>query len=168
MAEGHGMPMAGELAELSDHTLRMAVELPGALRRISVRSRDTTIEIEWQLPREPVAVDVAGPAERAALVPASTEAAELDGDGGFLVRSPMVGTVYRAPRRGAPPFVEVGDVVAEGQTLALVEAMKLFNPIVVESVGVVVEVLVEDGQPVEFDQPIVLLAAVPAAGDRGE
>jgi acetyl-CoA carboxylase biotin carboxyl carrier protein len=142
------------LTELREHALRMAAELPGALRRVSVRSGDTTIEIEWQPQQEHGAVVVAAPVEPAPPV----------ADEGTVVRSPMVGTFYRSASPDAAPYVEVGDVVAAGQTVAIVEAMKLFNPIAVEFAGVVVEVLAEDGQPVEFDQPLFRLAE-PGAGE---
>jgi acetyl-CoA carboxylase biotin carboxyl carrier protein len=66
----------------------------------------------------------------------------------------MVGTFYRAPQPGAPPFVEVGDVVAAGQTLCLIEAMKLFNELKAEIEGVVRDILVDNAQPVEFGQPL--------------
>jgi acetyl-CoA carboxylase biotin carboxyl carrier protein len=141
------------LTELREHALRMAAELPGALRRVSVCSGDTTIEIEWQPQQDHQAVVVttaATPVTAAEPVPFADE--------GTVVRSPMVGTFYRSSSPDAAPYVEVGDVVAAGQTVAIVEAMKLFNPIAVESAGVVVEVLVEDGQSVEFDQPLFRLA----------
>jgi len=86
-------------------------------------------------------------------------------DGLVRVESPMVGTFYRAPQPGAPPFVEVGDVVAPGQTICLIEAMKLFNELKAEVEGVVRDVLVENGQPVEFGQALFELeplAAPPA------
>lgn len=73
---------------------------------------------------------------------------------GSLVRSPMVGTFYRAPSPTSPPFVSAGDVVKEGQTLCLIEAMKLMNEIKAEKGGTVLKILVENGQPVEFDQPL--------------
>ena len=79
------------------------------------------------------------------------------------VRSPLVGTYYAAPSPDAPPFVSVGDVVEHGQTVAIVEAMKMMNPVVAEQAGVVVEILVTNGAPVEFDQP--LIAVVPAEPD---
>lgn len=148
------------LTELREHALRMAAELSGALRRVSVRSGDTTIEIEWQPQQEHGAVVVTAPAAPAA----PTEPAPPVADEGTVVRSPMVGTFYRSASPDAAPYVEVGDVVAAGQTVAIVEAMKLFNPIAVESAGVVVEVLAEDGQPVEFDQPLFRLAE-PGAGE---
>ena len=68
------------------------------------------------------------------------------------VESPMVGVFYRAPEPGSPPFVEIGDVVAVGQTLCLLEAMKLFNELQAENAGRVTAIHVENGQPVEFGQ----------------
>jgi acetyl-CoA carboxylase biotin carboxyl carrier protein len=73
------------------------------------------------------------------------------------VASPMVGTAYLAPEPGAPPFVKVGDSVTAGQTLMVVEAMKTFNPIPAPRAGKVTAVLVADGQPVEFGEPLVIL-----------
>jgi oxaloacetate decarboxylase alpha subunit len=75
-------------------------------------------------------------------------------DGVHRVESPMVGTFYRAPQPGAPPFVEVGDVVSTGQTLCLIEAMKLFNELKAEVEGVVRDILVDNAQPVEFGQTL--------------
>lgn len=73
------------------------------------------------------------------------------------VTSPMVGTAYRAPEPGARPFVDVGDVVKVGQTLMIVEAMKTMNAIPATKAGKVTHVLVDDGQPVEFGQPLVVV-----------
>lgn len=73
------------------------------------------------------------------------------------VKSPMVGTIYIAPEPGAAPFVKVGDTVKEGQTLVIVEAMKTMNPIPAPRAGKVVRVLVENQQPVEFDQPLMIV-----------
>jgi oxaloacetate decarboxylase alpha subunit len=75
-------------------------------------------------------------------------------NGAVLVESPMVGVFYRSPEPGAPAFVEIGDVVASGQTLCLLEAMKLFNELKSEHAGVISKVLVEDGTAVEFGQPL--------------
>ena len=77
---------------------------------------------------------------------------------GHQVRSPMVGTFYRAASPGAKPFVEVGDTVQVGDTLCIIEAMKLMNEIESDKAGVVKQVLVENGQPVEFGQPLVVIA----------
>ncbi|MBV8933852.1 MAG: acetyl-CoA carboxylase biotin carboxyl carrier protein [Kutzneria sp.] len=160
------------LTELREHARRLASDLTGALRRVSVRCGDATIEVEWQphsavvnghevdASRRPAAVLVLddGVAQCQPIVDQG-DSAETQ----IVVSSPMVGTFYRSPSQDSAPFVEVGDMVTEGQTVAIVEAMKLFNPIVTESSGVVVEVLVPDGQPVEFDQPLIRLSSsVPA------
>ena len=73
---------------------------------------------------------------------------------GHQLKSPMVGTFYRAPSPGAPPFVEVGQQVTKGQTLCIIEAMKLLNEIESDASGTVKAVLVENGQPVEYGQPL--------------
>jgi acetyl-CoA carboxylase biotin carboxyl carrier protein len=73
------------------------------------------------------------------------------------VKAPMVGTVYLAPDEDSPPFVKVGDTVAAGQTLMLIEAMKTFNPVPAAKPGKVVQILVENQQPVEFGQPLVII-----------
>lgn len=85
-------------------------------------------------------------------------------DGIHAVRSPLVGTFYRASEPGSTPFVEVGDVVTCGQQLAIVEAMKLMNSIEADCPGQVVEVPVPDGSPVEFDQPLVLIKPMQSGG----
>ena len=76
---------------------------------------------------------------------------------GHQVRSPMVGTFYRAPTPGAKPFVEKGQHVKEGDTLCIVEAMKMLNQIESDKEGVVTSILLEDGQPVEYDQPLFVI-----------
>jgi acetyl-CoA carboxylase biotin carboxyl carrier protein len=91
----------------------------------------------------------AAPAEAAAPVPALAR--------GDLVKSPMVGTVYLSPQPGADPFVKPGDRVAEGQTVLIVEAMKTMNPIPSPRAGTVVELLVSDGQPVEYGEGLLVL-----------
>ncbi len=76
---------------------------------------------------------------------------------GHVVTSPMVGTFYRSPSPGAEPFVQVGDSVKEGQTLCIIEAMKLLNEIESDKAGVVKEVLIENGQAVEYGQPLFVI-----------
>ncbi|MCA1772719.1 MAG: acetyl-CoA carboxylase biotin carboxyl carrier protein [Halomonas sp.] len=77
---------------------------------------------------------------------------------GEAINSPMVGTFYRSPAPGAKSFVEVGDTVKEGDTVCIVEAMKMMNQIEADRDGVVEAILVEDGEPVEFDQPMIVIA----------
>lgn len=76
---------------------------------------------------------------------------------GHIVKSPMVGSFYRAAAPGNPPFVEVGSVVKEGDTLCIIEAMKLLNEIDADASGVIKQILVENGQPVEFGQPLFVI-----------
>ena len=92
----------------------------------------------------------AAPQAPAAEAPAAEE--------GFVARSPMVGTFYRAPNPESPNFVNVGDTVKVGQTLCIIEAMKLLNEIESEKAGVIKEILCENGQGVEFDQPLFVIA----------
>ncbi len=76
---------------------------------------------------------------------------------GHILKSPMVGTFYRAGTPGAKAFVEIGDAVETGDTLCIIEAMKLMNEIEADASGIVKEILVENGQPVEFGQPLILI-----------
>ena len=98
----------------------------------------------------PLAAPAPAAVAEAPAVPAESE--------GHLVRSPMVGTFYRATSPGAKPFIEVGDPVQVGDTLCIIEAMKLMNEIEADKAGVVKQVLAENGQPVEYGQPLVVIA----------
>ncbi|QXO17204.1 MULTISPECIES: acetyl-CoA carboxylase biotin carboxyl carrier protein [Vibrio] len=100
---------------------------------------------------------VAAPAPAAAPVAAPAEAPAAKVQTGHMVLSPMVGTFYRSPSPDAASFIEVGQKVSVGDTLCIVEAMKMMNQIEADKSGVVTEILVEDGQPVEFDQPLVVI-----------
>ena len=97
------------------------------------------------------------PAPAAAAAAPAPEAAPVDDHAGAQ-KSPMVGTAYLAPEPGAANFISVGDKVAVGDTLLIVEAMKVMNPITAETAGTVNAILVENGQPIEFDQPLVVIA----------
>jgi acetyl-CoA carboxylase biotin carboxyl carrier protein len=77
---------------------------------------------------------------------------------GHIVKSPMVGTFYRSSAPGTPPFIEIGSSVKEGDTLCIIEAMKLLNEIDADVSGTVTQILVENGQPVEFGQPLFVIA----------
>ena len=106
---------------------------------------------QYAAPAAPAPAGYAG--EAAAPAPAVPAAPQ-----GHVVTSPMVGTFYRAPSPGADPFVQVGDTVKEGQTLCIIEAMKLLNEIESDVAGVVKEILVENGQAVEYGQPLFVVA----------
>jgi acetyl-CoA carboxylase biotin carboxyl carrier protein len=101
----------------------------------------------------PVAAPAA-PAPAAAPVAAAAEAPSAPKLNGHVVKSPMVGTFYRTPAPTSPAFVEVGQTVKKGDTICIVEAMKMMNHIQAEASGVIESILVENGQPVEFDQPL--------------
>ena len=94
----------------------------------------------------------------AAKAPDATAAATLPSPEGHVVKSPMVGTFYRAGAPGSKAFVEVGDSVQAGDPLCIIEAMKLMNEIEADQAGVVKAILVENGQPVEYGQPLVVIA----------
>ena len=106
------------------------------------------------------ALALAAPTEaRPASLAAPTAAAEADaGQEGHVVKAPMVGTFYRSPSPDAKAFVEVGQAVKEGDTICIIEAMKLMNEIEADASGSVKAILVENGQPVEYGQPLFILA----------
>jgi acetyl-CoA carboxylase biotin carboxyl carrier protein len=87
----------------------------------------------------------------------ATDDAPTEEASGDTVKSPMVGTAYLSSQPGTKPFVAAGDAVKAGDTLLIVEAMKVMNPIIAPSGGVIKKLLVSDGQPVEFDQPLVII-----------
>ncbi|MBR9883097.1 MAG: acetyl-CoA carboxylase biotin carboxyl carrier protein [Oceanospirillales bacterium] len=102
----------------------------------------------------------AAPAPVQPAAPAAAPAAEAApaAPAGHSVRSPMVGTFYRSPSPTAPAFIEVGQTVKAGDVICIVEAMKMMNQIEADKSGVIEAILAEDGQPVEFDQPLVVIA----------
>jgi acetyl-CoA carboxylase biotin carboxyl carrier protein len=126
------------------------------LTEIEIEREDLRIRIARNLAPAAYQVPVAAPAPAA---PAKAEAAAPGKAAATTgaVLSPMVGTVYRAPEPGGRPFVDVGDKVTEGQTLLIVEAMKTMNQIPAPRSGVVTQVLVEDGQPVEYGEPLLIV-----------
>jgi acetyl-CoA carboxylase biotin carboxyl carrier protein len=150
---------------LSDEVVALANTLPGELRRLTVRSGDTAIEVEWATEVRTV-VEAAGTAGPPAAVVGAGSDVGADpssgpdaADDATPVHAPLVGTFYAAPSPDADPFVRVGDEVEPGQTLGIVEAMKLMNPIVADEAGVVTEVLVGDAESVEYGQVLMYLRA---------
>lgn len=99
----------------------------------------------------------AAPAAAAPLAAAAPAEASVPTTNGHTVKSPMVGTFYRAPSPSSPPFVEVGKHVKVGDVICIVEAMKMLNQIESDKAGVVEAILAQDGQPVEFDQPLITI-----------
>jgi acetyl-CoA carboxylase biotin carboxyl carrier protein len=137
-----------ELAELLNDTGLSEIEVEDGDRKIKVSRQMTAVAAA------PMAV--AAPAPIAAPAAAAAAPAEAAPPANAL-KSPMVGTAYLSPEPGAAPFVSVGDKVAAGDTLLIVEAMKVMNPITAANGGTVKAVLVESGQPVEFDQPLMVI-----------
>ncbi len=108
---------------------------------------------QFAAPVQPAAPAAAAPPAVAVAAPSAVSEADIPG----AVKSPMVGTAYRRASPDAPAFVEVGSVVKAGDKLLLVEAMKTFNEIVAPRAGTVTHILVEDGQPVEYGQPLFVI-----------
>lgn len=138
-----------QLAAVLDETQLTEVEVQDGERRVRV-AREVTVAAAPAMAAPVMAAPapVAAPAaETPAAAPSTANA----------VKSPMVGTAYLAAEPGAKPFAAVGDRVKAGDTLLIVEAMKTMNPILAPAAGTVKAVLVENGQPVEFDQPLVVV-----------
>ena len=141
-----------ELAEMLGDTGLTEIEVEDGERKIRV-SRGGGVPMA-AAPMQMAAPAQAAPAPAAAApVPEAAPAADTAG----AIKSPMVGTVYLAAEPGAPNFVKVGDSVKEGQTLVIVEAMKVMNPITADKAGTVKAIHVVNAQPVEFDQPLVVI-----------
>jgi acetyl-CoA carboxylase biotin carboxyl carrier protein len=143
-----------ELADLLRDNDLNEIEIEEGDRRIRV-SRRLATDIQAVTHAAPVArPEATAPAPAA--VPSVVPGGEPMAPG--TLTSPMVGTVYVAPEPGADPFIKVGDTVSEGQTVLIVEAMKTMNPIPAPKSGTVTAIQVTDGQPVEFGQPLLVIA----------
>jgi len=131
------------------------------LTEIEVEDGDRKVRVARKVSAAPVAYAASAPlaAAPAAATPASmpSDPASITPAHENAVKSPMVGTVYLAAEPGAKPFISVGDQVKAGDTLLIVEAMKVMNPIAAPHGGTVKAILVDNGQPVEFDQPLVVV-----------
>ncbi|MGA2636768.1 acetyl-CoA carboxylase biotin carboxyl carrier protein [Methylocella sp.] len=136
-------------AELVETLARILTRL--GLSEIEIAQGDTKIRVARQITAAPAPA----PALPASAAGSPSAAAEADAPG--AVKSPMVGTAYLRASPEAPPFVEIGSVVKAGDKLLLVEAMKTFNEIVAPVAGTVTSILVEDGQPVEYGQPLFVI-----------
>jgi len=133
------------------------------LTEIEIEQGEMRIRVSREIHAAP-AVHAVAPAPQAAPAPAAAQGAAAPAAeaaparSGHEVPSPMVGTAYLAPAPGSAPFIEVGQTVKEGQTLLIIEAMKTMNQIPAPRAGTVTEILVNDSEPVEYGQPLVVIA----------
>jgi len=138
-----------KLAQILHETDLGEIELADGDRRIRVARPAVTVA------GAPVAASA--PAASSPAAAAAAAAANDLGKHPGAVKSPMVGTAYLAPEPGKPNFVAVGDEVTKGQTLLIIEAMKTFNPIKAPKAGTVAQILIDNAQPVEFEQPLMIV-----------
>ena len=149
-----------KLIELLEESDIAEIEIKEGEEAVRI-SRTSSVPMTVAAPAAPAAPVAAAPAPAAA-APAAQEPPEeakvaAPATSGQVVKSPMVGTFYRSPSPGSPSFIEVGQHVKVGDVVCIVEAMKMMNQIEADHAGVVEAILVEDGEPVEFDQPLVTI-----------
>ena len=147
----------GQKMRVDGALLRELAELLATndLTEIEVEDGDRKIKVR----RDPAPVMSYAPAPQAA-APAPHPAALVDAPAAVpldALKSPMVGTVFLSPEPGAGPFVSVGQAVKEGDTLMIIEAMKVMNPIIAPKGGTITQIMVSDAQPVEYDQPLIVI-----------
>ena len=131
-------------------------EAEGKVRIVKSPPAGAVAPVTYAMAPAPVqAPHPVGPARAVEAAPVVAVAAEPSG---HVVKSPMVGTFYRASSPGAKPFVEIGDTIKEGETICIVEAMKILNEIEADKSGTVTQILVENGQAVEYGQPLYVIA----------
>ena len=144
-----------KLIELLDESGIAEIEITEGEESVRISRHASSVAAA---PAAPAPAPAAAPASAAApAAPAAAPAAEAMDEGGHAVTAPMVGTYYSAPSPGSPPFVQVGDRVGEGDTLCIVEAMKMMNQIEAEVSGVIKSIRVQNGEPVEYGQILFVI-----------
>ena len=150
-----------DLAELLNATGLTEIEIESGGMRIKVARSGGQATTAYVPAPPPVETPVAAPAEAQATTGAAASSesppAEDPATHPGAVKSPMVGTAYLSPEPGAAAFIKVGDTVNEGQTLLIVEAMKTMNPITAPRAGKISQIIVQNEQPVEFNQPLIII-----------
>lgn len=147
-----------ELAKMLDATNLTEIEVADGERRIRVVRKPASHTLSYGAPVAAAAAPALAATPATAVPEATPAPVATGGTQPGTVKSPMVGTCYLTPEPDAPAFVNVGDSVKAGQTLLIVEAMKVMNPITAPVAGTVKAILVESGQPVEYDQPLIVVA----------
>jgi len=130
-----------------------------SIAELEIKEGEESVRISRQQRQETATAPAAVPSRPVELGPVA--AAEIDDKplpNGHILKSPMVGTFFRTASPGSKPFVEIGQAVTAGDTVCIIEAMKMFNQIEADQAGVIADVLVENGQPVEYDQPLFVIA----------
>ena len=145
-------------------TIKKLIELldSSGVAEIEVKEGESSVRISRMPANMPAMPQMMMAAPMAAAAPAAPQAAAPaakaeEGISGHVIKSPMVGTFYRSASPDAKPFVEVGQQVKVGDTVCIIEAMKMFNQIEADKSGVIKAILCENGQPVEFDQPLIVI-----------
>ena len=141
-----------KLIELLEESDIAEIEIHEGEESVRISRNSSVVPAMIAAPAPVAAAPAAAPA--AATAAGTAAAAEPEG---HIIRSPMVGTFYRAPSPGAKPFIEEGQAVSSGETLCIIEAMKILNQIESDKSGKVVEILVENGQPVEYNEPLFVI-----------
>lgn len=144
-------------SELNEVKLEMDEVKLSVKKSVAVETRFVENHAPQVIQAAPVAAIPAAPAPAPAVSAPEESAPAATNDNYITVKSPMIGTFYRSANPESPVFAEVGDSISKGQTVCIIEAMKLFNEIESEVSGKIVQVLVEDATPVEFDQPLFLV-----------
>jgi len=144
-----------KLIELLEESNINEIEIKEGEESVRISRGGTVVQPQYAMPVAPQAAPAAPAVAQAPA--ASSPVAEESSHNGHVVMSPMVGTFYRSPSPSSPSFIEVGQSVKVGDVICIVEAMKMMNQIEADKAGVVEAILVDDGQPVEFDQPLVTI-----------
>ncbi|MFC6671725.1 acetyl-CoA carboxylase biotin carboxyl carrier protein [Marinobacterium aestuariivivens] len=145
-----------KLIELLEESNINEIEIKEGEESVRISRLSQVAPAQMMMPAYPQQA-IAPTAPAAAPAPATTEPAAAPEHNGHVVRSPMVGTFYRSPSPSSPAFIDVGKSVKAGDVICIVEAMKMMNQIEADKSGVIEAILVEDGQPVEYDQPLVTI-----------
>lgn len=145
-----------KLIELLEESNISEIEIKEGEESVRISRHSTAPQMP--IYQQPIYQQQAAPVAAAPVAAAPVAAAEPTVAAGHQVKSPMVGTFYRSPAPDAGSFIEIGKAVKKGDTICIIEAMKMMNQIEADKDGVVTAILVEDGEPVEYDQPLVQLA----------
>lgn len=162
--------LIGLVDAVREHATRLIVDLSAAPSALRVRAGDVVVELEWQPATSTAPADHAHSAATATAsngaprpdpVPldSTDRGAAPDTPGAHVIAAPSVGTFYRSPEPGAPPFVTEGDLVTPGRQIGIVEVMKLMIPVEADRAGRIARILVGDNEPVEYGQPLIALDA---------